>query len=153
LRKAASLILLIVGISCGALLLLLITKLGSVQSADRILLWCAMASIPFLLVRLIFFVLEGFINNALFYPLAPNVYLQAFMQVLMEFICIGLYVTGGLFSLKMDKSQYAGETSELLPSAAQYTGRNQSSTQPPQQYRQQQYSQQQSDYSESGRRV
>jgi len=123
LRKAASLVLLAVGGLCAALLLLFAMKVSSVLPADRTLLWFALLSIPFLFVRLLLFVIEGFSHSSDFNPYALNIYIQAFMQVLPEFIVMALYVAAGLMTAKMDKSQYAGGNSELLPMASRFNSR------------------------------
>jgi hypothetical protein len=133
-RKAASLILLAVGLLITAIILKLVASLRSVLPADRILLFCAAASMPFIFIRLILFVLEAFVKSALFNPIQLNIYIQAFMQVLMEWIAIGLYILSGLLSPVMDKSLYAGETSELLPTTSNYSSRNQYPQQYPEQH-------------------
>jgi hypothetical protein len=124
LRKAASIILLLVVILICAIVLRLAAKIRSVLPADHILVWCALISMPFLFVRLILFVLEGFSTSSMFNPLALNIYIQAFMQVLMEFIAIGLYITSGLLAPVMDNSLYAGEDSELLPTTSRNSYRS-----------------------------
>jgi len=123
LRKAASILLFLVGLANGAVLLRQLTRIQSIVPGDRVLLWLAFLSMPFIFVRLLLYVLEAFLKSAAFNPLTLNIYIEAFMQILMEFIAIALYIAGGLLAPVMDESQYRGDTSELLPSAHRYSRR------------------------------
>jgi hypothetical protein len=96
------------------IILYLTAGLKGVHAGDRVLVWVALASVPFLFVRLLYLVLIAFDSkNPDFDVSSPNVYIQAFMQIFMEFIVFALYVTGGLIAPKMAKGEYAGDGPEL----------------------------------------
>jgi hypothetical protein len=114
-RKVSAVLLLVSAILNCLIVLRTTMTIKNVQPGDRVIVWCALASIPFLLVRVAYIMLIGFDQSSLFDPLSPDIFIQSFMQILMEFICFALYLSAGLMSPRIDPSTHAGGGSELLP--------------------------------------
>ena len=113
-RKVSAVLLLVSAILNCLIVIRTTMAIKNVQPGDRVIVWCALASIPFLLVRVVYIMLIGFDQSSLFDPLSPNIFIQSFMQILMEFICFALYLSAGLMSPRIDPSTHAGGGSELL---------------------------------------
>jgi hypothetical protein len=77
---------------------------GIIQGDETILIAVG-ASIPFLLVRLVYSLMVVFAHNPDFNVLTGSVIIQAFMATLEEFIVVLLYVTAGLRAPKIRRSQ------------------------------------------------
>jgi uncharacterized membrane protein (DUF485 family) len=114
-RKVAAGLLLASAILNSLIVVRMVLNMKNVQPADRTIVWCSLASIPFLFVRVLYVMLIGFDKDSKFNPLSPDIYVQSFMQILMEFICFALYISAGLLSPPIDKSAYSGGGSELFP--------------------------------------
>ena len=85
----------------------------SIRSAipgDRRLVYFAVASLPFLFIRLIYSAVVIFENNKskVFSQLAPNIWAESFMEVLEEFIVVILYITAGILTPKIAREQVQG---------------------------------------------
>jgi len=113
-RKAGATLLLASAILNSLIAIFLLTRIKHAQIGDRVLLYCALGSIPFLLARVIYGMLLAFAHGSAFNPISPNIYLQAFMQILMEMICFTLYAASGRMAPKMEPEQYTGNGSQLL---------------------------------------
>jgi hypothetical protein len=115
LRKATSILFLVVVIGTTLLMLAYITQFNSVHHQDRILVTCTLLAAPFLLVRVIYTVLVAWENNATLNAYTPNIYVEAFMEYLMEFIVFALFATAGAIVPRIDKrdATYVGQGSEL----------------------------------------
>jgi magnesium-transporting ATPase (P-type) len=114
-RKAGAVILFVCAILNSLIVCYMVVHIRHVHYGDKVIVWCALLSVPFLLVRVIYIMLLAFDDkDSLFNPISPNIYIQAFMQIFMEFICFALYTTAGLLSPKMEKGEYAGEGTELF---------------------------------------
>jgi len=78
---------------------LFLGRLRYVWDGDRPLLYFGLAAEPFILVRIIYLILTAFDSHSkLFNPFAPNIYVQAFMQVTMEFIAFIFFSTAGVIT-------------------------------------------------------
>jgi magnesium-transporting ATPase (P-type) len=113
-RKAGACILFVCAILISLIIFYMVMHISDVHHGDKIIVWCALLSVPFLLVRVIYIMLLAFDKDSIFNPTHPNIYVQAFMQTFMEFVCFALYVTAGLFSPKIERGEYAGEGRELF---------------------------------------
>lgn len=77
----------------GITLLYYLTQLRTILQGDRPIVIAVAASIPFLLVRLIYAALTYFDTNTMaFNPVTGNVITRSFMASLEEFITVGLYI-------------------------------------------------------------
>jgi len=78
---------------------LFIGRFRYVWEGDRPLVYFGLAAEPFILVRIIYLILTAYDSHSkLFNPFAPNIYVQAFMQVTMEFITFILFSTAGVLT-------------------------------------------------------
>jgi FtsH-binding integral membrane protein len=111
LRKAASIIFLLIVLAATALMLRSAGHLSSVHPGDKIIIICALSAAPFLFIRVIYTILISFLNTPTFNIMTPNVYVEAFMQALMEFIAFALFAAAGLFSPSIKSEAYAGQGS------------------------------------------
>ena len=72
--------------------------------SDRILLYAAALSLPFLAVRDIYNILQSFqVNTSLFNSIIGSVVVYAFMAIFMEFIVVILYLGAGWRAPKIDR--------------------------------------------------
>jgi hypothetical protein len=94
-------LLLVAAVISAAIALFFLAQLRRVFKTDRLIIMMAAASVPFVFVRMVYVMLLAFDNDSKFNPRAPNVYVEAFMQVLMEFIIVAMYLVAGLFSAKI----------------------------------------------------
>jgi hypothetical protein len=108
LRKVAAILFLVSAVGATGLMLLYAGQFRLVHPGDKIIVICALLAAPFLIVRIIYSILVGFINDATFNFITPNVYVEAFMQALMEFIVFALFATAGLIAPKIKSDEYIG---------------------------------------------
>ena len=74
--------------------------------SDRILLYAAAASIPFLIIRIIFNVLQTYqVDNSRFSSVMGSVAIYAVMAILMEFFVVLIYLAAGWKAPKIDREQ------------------------------------------------
>jgi hypothetical protein len=108
LRKVASILFLVAAVAISGLMLLCAGQMRLIHPGDKIIVICALVAAPFLIVRIIYSILNGFINNATFNYNAPSIYVEAFMQALMEFIVFALFAASGLIAPKIKSDEYIG---------------------------------------------
>lgn len=86
-------------------------RISHVRSIERKLLYAGLASIPFLLVRVIYAVAVSFSHNpsSPLYQYNVNIYVSAFMQFAMEAIVVIFYVTAGMLTPEAPKMVEAKE--------------------------------------------
>jgi hypothetical protein len=97
LRKGAAILFLIGYIVNLGLAVLAFLRIRDAWDGDRKIIYAAVASMPFLFVRLIYTVIVSFdTTSSTFNAFSPNIYAQAFMQITMEFIVFGIYLAAGL---------------------------------------------------------
>jgi hypothetical protein len=97
LRKAAAILLLVGWAISLAMNGLFLGRLRYVWEGDRPLVYFGLAAEPFILVRIIYLIITAYDSHSkLFNPFAPNVYVQAFMQITMEFIAFILFCSAGI---------------------------------------------------------
>ena len=107
LRKAGSLILFVVFIVGAAFCFFLFTRKRSVWHGDRKLVHATVAASPFIFIRAIYLILTAFDSKSkTFNSQSPNIYVQAFMQVLMEFIAFAIFLAAGLTSPSIKDGRY-----------------------------------------------
>ena len=77
---------------------------------DRRILYFAVASLPFLFVRIIYSIIVIFENNQskVFNMLKPNIWAESFMEILEEFIVVILFLLAGLLTPKISRGQVQG---------------------------------------------
>jgi hypothetical protein len=111
LRKASSIILLLIFLALAAFTVQLSARKNTAWHGDRVIIYAAIASIPFILVRAIYFILVTFDGHSKnFNPYSPNIYVQAFMQILMEFIAFLIFLAAGLTSQSLKAGREAQQT-------------------------------------------
>ena len=126
----AAIILLIVDFAAlsGITLLYYLPQLRTISRGEKPILVAVAASIPFLLVRLVYAALAYFdTKTTVFNPITGNVIIQSFMAVLEEFIVVGLYTAAGLLVPIISRGDYQGRKPlENTPVEAdhQMTGRS-----------------------------
>jgi hypothetical protein len=113
LRKASSILFLVSVIGNTLLMLTYATQMSFIHPGDRIIVMCALAAAPFLFVRIIYSILVSFENNKTFNILTPNIYVEAIMQSLMEFIVFALFALAGIVAPRIAKGEYTGGGREL----------------------------------------
>jgi len=97
--------------------MILLLRLSTAWQGDRKIVYAAAASTPFLLIRTIYYILIAFDSHSkTFNAQSPNIYAQAFMQIVMEFIVFAIFLTAGLSSpsTKEAPHTYQGEGPELF---------------------------------------
>jgi hypothetical protein len=95
-RKAAAILLFVSAIFSSGMAIWFLAHLRRVFKTDRIMTILAAASTPFLLVRIVYVMLLAFDKDPKYSSRTPNIYVQTFMQALMEFIVVGMYLAAGL---------------------------------------------------------
>lgn len=100
LRKVGSILLLVGWLILLGINALLMGRLRYVWHGDRPLVFFSLAAEPFLAVRVAYFVALSFstTSSKTFNVFDPNIWVQAFMQVTMEFIAFILFVTAGIIT-------------------------------------------------------
>jgi len=96
LRKATAVLLLALIIVLALATAFFASRIRSVLDGDRLLVYAAAASLPFLLIREIDIMLVAFSSSSVFHGLHQNVYVLAFMAYLMEYCAAVIFVTAGL---------------------------------------------------------
>jgi len=107
-RKVSAILFLLVAIINVAFALLLALNIRETWEGDRIIVWCSNAASPFLIVRVAYTVLLAFDKNPTFNWASVDIYVQAFMQILMEFIVFALLCTAGLMAATMKHGGASG---------------------------------------------
>jgi hypothetical protein len=116
LRKAASILLFIAFFILAAAAARAFIMIKQTWTGDRTIVHVAAISLPFLFIRSLYYVILTFdTESALFNAYKPNIFVQAFMQVLMEFIVFGLYLAAGLKSPKMEDAPHAPRKGDEFP--------------------------------------
>jgi hypothetical protein len=114
-RKVAAVLLFLSAVINILLDLFLVARIRQAWEGDRIIIYCTTAAAPFLLVRVIYTMLVAFDHSPKFNYTSVDVYVQAFMQSLMEFIIFALYCAGGVLATSMKGGVHGhGQGSELL---------------------------------------
>ncbi|KAF2673924.1 hypothetical protein BT63DRAFT_437506 [Microthyrium microscopicum] len=98
LRKASAIILLITAVLNIGMALVFVAQLHRVYVTDKKLTLCAAISTPFLLIRVFYLVFTAFHINNKFSATAPDIYVESFMQTLMEFFLFAIYCAAGLLA-------------------------------------------------------
>ena len=107
LMKAACCLFLAIYLALTAITIWSLVNIRWVLATEKKLLQAGALALPFLLVRIIYSVASGFSGpSSPFYFRNVNVYVQAFMQFLMEAIVVCLYIFAGLMTPKMVKRTY-----------------------------------------------
>ena len=119
LRKAASILLLIGFLILAAATARALTMIKQSWTGDRMIIYAGAISLPFLLIRSLYYVVLTFdTKSAVFNAFKPNVFVQAFMQVLMEFIVFGLYLAVGLKSPTLKEAPHMPKKGDEYPTKA-----------------------------------
>jgi hypothetical protein len=123
-RKVSAILLIVVYIALAGITTLSFARLSSAWQGDRILVFCGLFALPFLFVRVLYTILVAFVtSSATFNPISPSVYVQAFMQVVMEFIIFALFCFAGLQASSTKESREhhtVGSGMELFPVKAKH---------------------------------
>lgn len=107
LNRVAVILFLAIWAGLSGITILTYTRIRWVLSTERKLLYAAMISIPFLLIRVAYSLAVGFSSSksSPFYTWNVNVWAQAFMQFFMEVIVMIIYVAAGLMTPKAQPSE------------------------------------------------
>lgn len=99
LRKAGAIVLMVVFLIAAAYSIYLFTRRSLAWHGDRKMLYAVNAALPFILIRAIYLILVAFDSKSkTFNGQQPNVFAQAFLQVVMEFIAFAIFIAAGLTS-------------------------------------------------------
>lgn len=117
LRKAGVILLLVVFLVNAAIAVFTITRISQAWVGDKKLVYAAVACLPFLLVRVVYSICTAFATGShIFNAQTPNVYVEAFMQIVMEWIVWSIFLAAGLTSPSSKEAPYShGSGSQLLP--------------------------------------
>lgn len=110
--KAAIAIFLIQVITLLGLLGLLVTRHKQAKAGERRILIAVAAAWPFLLVRVIYSMCVAFSPSSVFNMQNPNIYVEAFMASLEEFIVVGIIVALGFLVVSSQPSTMPGKNVE-----------------------------------------
>ncbi|KAK5124543.1 hypothetical protein LTR85_001760 [Meristemomyces frigidus] len=106
LMEAASIVFLAIYLGLAAITIWSVINIRWVLTAEKKLLQAGLLALPFLLVRLIYTVAAAFsTTGGVFYFRDVNVYVQAFMQFMMEAIVVSIFIFAGLLTPKMVKHE------------------------------------------------
>jgi hypothetical protein len=100
-RKVAAILFLLVAIINIVVGVLLALNIRETWEGDRIIVRCANAASPFIIVRAVYTMLLAFDKNPTYNWATVDIYVQAFMQILMEFIIFALFAAAGLMAATM----------------------------------------------------
>ena len=105
LRKAGAVLLAVTFLLLALAALATVARIRHVWSGDRKLVYAAVACLPFLAIRDLYSLLVSFDgDSSTFARNGPNVWVEAFMQICMEFIVFIIFTTAGLLTPRADKS-------------------------------------------------
>jgi len=126
LRKAGAILLLIGWLVCLGMNVIFLFRIRHVWQGDRPLVYFGLASAPFLLVRLIYLLALCFATNSkIFDTFSPNIWAQAFMQVVMEFIVFILFCFAGVIAPGIKQTtEQDGSGNGQFPSQGQKYGQD-----------------------------
>jgi len=127
-RKAGAILLLVSALINSALVLFLISRVQHIIPGDRVIIWCAFFSIPFLLARVIYLMLVAFDYQSPDFSnyIAINIWVESFLQIFMEMIVFGLYLAAGLLAPRTTREEHPyGRGIELGPVARRVQERKQ----------------------------
>jgi hypothetical protein len=100
-RKVAAILFLLVAIFNIVFAVFLALNMRDTWEGDRIIVRCANAASPFIIVRAVYTMLLAFDKNPTFNWATVDIYVQAFMQILMEFIVFAIFCAAGLMAATM----------------------------------------------------
>jgi hypothetical protein len=114
-RKASAILLLVSLVLNTCMVGFLASRVRKVIPGDRVIVWCVLLALPFLFVRIVYYMLLSFdSSNSMFDPISPNIYVEAFMQILMEMIVYALFLTAGVSAPKTNPTDHPyGQGMEL----------------------------------------
>lgn len=93
----------------GITLLYYLPQLRMISQGEKPIIIAVAASIPFLLVRLVYSALVYFdTNTTAFNPVTGNVIIRSFMAAFEEFITVGLYTAAGLLAPTIPRGDFQG---------------------------------------------
>lgn len=131
LMEAASILFLAIYLGLAGIALRTVCNVRWVLPNEKKLLQACVIALPFLLVRTAYSVCAGFSSpGSTFYFRDVNVYVQAFMQFLMEAIVVCIFIFAGLMTPKMETREILdgskdveGHRMEILSGPTQESGR------------------------------
>jgi len=136
--RAAVIIFMVVFIILAVITGVSFASLRAVYPGDKVLLYAAALSVPFLFVRLLYAVLADFgSTNSQFSLITGSVIIQGCMATLEEFICVILYSVAGIMAPKLQNAAPATNVGNGYNAANQGAGQelpNQGYTGPNQGY-------------------
>jgi hypothetical protein len=118
-RKASAVLLIVALILISLMVVFLASRARLIVPGDRPIIRCALLAVPFLLVRVAYTLLIAFDKSM--NPLTPNIYIEAFMQILMEFIAYALFLAAGVMASKTNPVDHPyGQGLELAQGVPKY---------------------------------
>jgi len=103
-RKASSTLLLVSLVLSSCMVVFLFSRRRKVIPGDRVIVHCVLAALPFLFVRVAYSMIIAFDKSV--NPLAPNIWEEAFMQILMEMLAYTLFLIAGVRSSKSNPTDH-----------------------------------------------
>lgn len=124
LMEAAAMIFFVVWLVLAVITLIIVSKQRFAVTTEKTLLRACVIALPFLLVRVAYTIAVAFSNaGGIFYFREPNVFVEAFMQFLMEAIVVCLYIGAGLMTPKAPKRDVKQGTRDVeMQGGARYEG-------------------------------
>ena len=103
-RKASSTLLLASLVLSSGMVVFLFSRSRKVIPGDRIIVHCVLGALPFLFVRVAYSMLIAYDKSV--DPLMPDIYEEAFMQILMEMLAYTLFLVAGVRSSKSNPTDH-----------------------------------------------
>jgi hypothetical protein len=103
-RKVSAVLLLASLVLSSLMAIFLASRARKVIPTDRVIVWSVLLALPFLFVRVAYTMLVAF--DPLISPLTPNIYIQAFMQILMEMIVYSFFLFAGVSAPKTNPTDH-----------------------------------------------
>ena len=118
-QKAAIIVYLVTFLLLAALAAFTAMKRQHIYGGEQRLLWAALLSLPFLLIRIIYSICAAFDNSSTTFSLISDAHtpvaVWAIMSVLMEFIVVSIYLAAGL-TLQVIPRQFVRGRYAIAPS-------------------------------------
>jgi hypothetical protein len=103
-RKASAALLLVSLLLSSIMVIFLASRARKVIPGDRVIVHCVVGALPFLFMRVAYTMLVAFDKSI--NPLAPNIWEESFMQILMEMLVYSLFLVAGVRASKSNPTDH-----------------------------------------------
>jgi hypothetical protein len=103
-RKASAILLLVSLLLSACMVVFLASRARKVIAGDRVIVHSILIALPFLFVRVAYTMLNAFDTSV--NPLYPNIWEEAFMQILMEMVAYTLFLHAGVRAPKSNPADH-----------------------------------------------